>query len=95
LDEESAGERYAQIAVASPMPALPLRADVKFEKNASNAPLDLTNLEPHRSLAAATTGPPPPMPDAARIHPAILVLVNSILGIVSIAALIGIWLDPG
>ena len=40
-------------------------------------------------------GPPPPMPDAARIHPAILVFVNSILGIVSIAALIGIWLDPG
>ncbi|MGC2711891.1 MAG: DUF202 domain-containing protein, partial [Pseudolabrys sp.] len=40
-------------------------------------------------------GPPPPMPDAPRIHPAILVFVNSILGIVSIAALIGIWLDPG
>jgi len=40
-------------------------------------------------------GPPPPVPDAARIPPAILVLVNSILGIVSIAALIGIWLDPG
>jgi hypothetical protein len=34
------------------------------------------------------------MPDAARIHPVILVLVNAILGMVSIAALIGIWLDP-
>jgi putative membrane protein len=30
-------------------------------------------------------GPPPPVPDAARIHPAILVFVNSILGIVSVA----------
>ena len=39
-------------------------------------------------------GPPPPVPDAARIHPALLILVNSILGMVSIAALIGIWLDP-
>ena len=36
-------------------------------------------------------GPPPPMPDAARIHPALLVFVNSILGLVSIAALVGIW----
>jgi hypothetical protein len=36
-----------------------------------------------------------PVPDAARIHPAILVFVNGILGTVSIAALIGIWLDPG
>jgi len=36
-------------------------------------------------------GPPPPIPDAPRIHPALLVLVNSILAIVSIAALIGIW----
>ena len=40
-------------------------------------------------------GPPPPVPDAARIHPALLILVNSILGMVSIAALIGIWLDTG
>jgi inner membrane protein YidH len=40
-------------------------------------------------------GPPPPVPDAARIHPAILILVNVILGMVSLAALIGIWLDPG
>ena len=36
-------------------------------------------------------GPPPPMPDAARIHPALLVFANVILAIVSIAALIGIW----
>ena len=36
-------------------------------------------------------GPPPPMPDAARRHPAALVLVNAILVMVSIAALIGIW----
>ena len=40
-------------------------------------------------------GPPPPVPDAARIHPALLILVNSVLGMVSIAALIGIWLDTG
>ena len=36
-------------------------------------------------------GPPPPTPDAARIHPALLVFVNAILAMVSIAALIGIW----
>ena len=36
-------------------------------------------------------GPPPPMPDAARIQPTVLVLVNAILAMVSIAALIGIW----
>ena len=36
-------------------------------------------------------GPPPPIPDAARIHPTVLVLVNAILAMVSIAALIGIW----
>ena len=36
-------------------------------------------------------GPPPPIPDAARIHPIVLVLVNAILAMVSIAALIGIW----
>jgi len=40
-------------------------------------------------------GPPPPVPDVSRIHPAVLILVNGILGMVSIAALIGIWLDPG
>ena len=36
-------------------------------------------------------GPPPPIPDAARIHPTVLVLVNTVLAMVSIAALIGIW----
>ena len=36
---------------------------------------------------------PPPVPDAARIHPALLVFVNGILGMVSLAALIGIWVD--
>ena len=36
-------------------------------------------------------GPPPPVPDAARIHPALLVFVNVVLALVSIAALIGIW----
>ena len=36
-------------------------------------------------------GPPPPIPDAARIHPIVLVLVNAVLAMVSIAALIGIW----
>src|SRR5262249_17792886 len=39
-------------------------------------------------------GPPPPVPDATRIHPAMLIFVNGILALVSIAALIGIWLDP-
>jgi len=36
-------------------------------------------------------GPPPPIPDTRRIHPALLVVVNSVLAIASIAALIGIW----
>jgi putative membrane protein len=36
-------------------------------------------------------GPPPPVPDTRRIHPAILITVNAILALVSIAALIGIW----
>ena len=36
-------------------------------------------------------GPPPPLPDAPRMHPALLLYVNSILAMVSIAALIGIW----
>jgi putative membrane protein len=42
-------------------------------------------------------GPPPPVPDAARIHPALLILVNGFLAMVSIAALIGIWFErmPG
>jgi putative membrane protein len=36
-------------------------------------------------------GPPPPVPDAARIHPALLVSVNGFLAMVSILALIGVW----
>jgi putative membrane protein len=36
-------------------------------------------------------GPPPPVPDAARIHPALLIFVNGFLAMVSIAALMGIW----
>src|SRR5262245_8050935 len=42
-------------------------------------------------------GPPPPVPDAKRIHPALLIVVNAFLAMVSLAALIGIWLDliPG
>jgi hypothetical protein len=35
-------------------------------------------------------GPPPPVPDAARINPASLIL-TAFLSIVSIAALIGMW----
>jgi putative membrane protein len=36
-------------------------------------------------------GPPPPVPDAKRLHPALMVLLNSFLALVSIACLIGIW----
>jgi putative membrane protein len=36
-------------------------------------------------------GPPPPTPDTRRIPPAILVAVNSLLALVSFAALFGIW----
>ena len=36
-------------------------------------------------------GPPPPVPDAARINPALLILTNAFLSVVSIAALIGMW----
>jgi putative membrane protein len=36
-------------------------------------------------------GPPPPVPDAKRMHPALLVLINGFLALVSIACLIGIW----
>jgi len=32
----------------------------------------------------------PPIPDAARMHPAVLVFVNAVLAMVSIAALIAI-----
>ena len=35
--------------------------------------------------------PPPPVPDAARIHPLLLILTNAFLSVVSIAALVGIW----
>jgi putative membrane protein len=36
-------------------------------------------------------GPPPPRPDAPRIHPAALILVNGLLGLAALAALLGIW----
>jgi putative membrane protein len=36
-------------------------------------------------------GPPPPHPDTRRIPPAILVVINSCLALVSLAALFGIW----
>jgi inner membrane protein YidH len=36
-------------------------------------------------------GPPPPMPDAKRLHPAMLVAVNGFLVLVALAALVGIW----
>jgi putative membrane protein len=36
-------------------------------------------------------GPPPPIPDTRRIPPAVLVLVNGFLVLVSIVALIGVW----
>jgi putative membrane protein len=36
-------------------------------------------------------GPPPPVPDAKRLHPAWLVLLNGFLALVSVACLIGIW----
>jgi len=36
-------------------------------------------------------GPPPPVPDAPRIPPLILVAVNTFLALVSVAALFGIW----
>jgi putative membrane protein len=35
--------------------------------------------------------PPPPQPDTKRIHPVILIVVNSFLALVSLAALFGIW----
>src|SRR5215207_9959914 len=35
--------------------------------------------------------PPPPQPDTRRIHPMILIVVNSFLALVSLAALFGIW----
>ena len=36
-------------------------------------------------------GPPPPVPDAKRMHPALLIMINGFLALVSIACLIGIW----
>ena len=36
-------------------------------------------------------GPPPPVPDAKRLHPAWLVMLNGFLALVSFACLIGIW----
>lgn len=36
-------------------------------------------------------GPPPPVPDAVRIHPALLILVNVFLALVSITAVANIW----
>src|SRR4051812_3985728 len=36
-------------------------------------------------------GPPPPAPDVARIPHGVLITVNAFLGVVSVAALIGIW----
>lgn len=40
------------------------------------------------------TGVPPPQPDVRRIPPAVLILVNGFLALVSLAALLGIWLVP-
>jgi hypothetical protein len=34
---------------------------------------------------------PPPVPDAGRIPPSVLIFVNGFLGLVALAALIGIW----
>ena len=36
-------------------------------------------------------GPPPPVADARRIHPALLVTVNGFLILVALAALVSIW----
>ena len=36
-------------------------------------------------------GPPPPKPDAKRLHPGWLALINGFLALVSIACLVGIW----
>jgi putative membrane protein len=38
---------------------------------------------------------PPPLPEADRIHPALLIFVNGFLILVALAALIGIWLGRG
>ena len=39
-------------------------------------------------------GPPPPAPQLAQIPRAVLVAVNGFLALVSLAALVGIWLGP-
>jgi putative membrane protein len=40
-------------------------------------------------------GPPPPMPDTARIPPVLLIAVNAFLVLVALAALMGIWFGRG
>jgi putative membrane protein len=37
-------------------------------------------------------GPPPPLPDARRLPPAVLIAVNAFLVLVALAVLVGIWL---
>jgi putative membrane protein len=39
-------------------------------------------------------GPPPPVPNVRRIPGAVLIVANAFLALVSIAALIGIWMAP-
>lgn len=40
-------------------------------------------------------GPPPPVPDVRRVPGALLIVVNAFLALVSMAALVGIWMGPG
>jgi putative membrane protein len=42
----------------------------------------------------ANPGPPPPVPDTSPIWPVILIAVNGFLALVSLAALVEIWLGP-
>ncbi|HEY0525960.1 MAG TPA: hypothetical protein VGD08_21390 [Stellaceae bacterium] len=37
-------------------------------------------------------GPPPPKPDAPRLPPALLLVVNGFLILVSLSTLVGLWL---
>jgi putative membrane protein len=39
-------------------------------------------------------GPPPPVPQLNRIPQSALIVVNGFLGLVSLAALVGIWMSP-
>ena len=39
-------------------------------------------------------GPPPPVPNVRRIPGALLIVANTFLALVSVAALIGIWMAP-